>query len=250
VPPWQPEADDPRPPERRAADRLARQTLLKLQQAGRSVFLDPGLEAVSAKIMEARKRKDESGAAQHRQEYGQLILDLRRQKLRRVRDGGEGPIDVALADEYLAMITAAESDALATAGKPPAPGKPKRRPALLPEPKDSEVARRLGPRLGQLPVQAAPSETPGVLRPAPGADRYAVRGGWATRKASDLRFNWMSFVSLADGAPTVVRWLNAKGCRTFRYNFDAPAAARVFADDAEDSRSTDDGEPDDEEELF
>lgn len=58
-------------------------------------------------------------------------------------------------------------------------------------------------------------------QPAPGANQFSTWSGSVMRSGLILRFNWLTFNRVFDGAPALVDWLCAKRCIDLKYDWHA-----------------------------
>jgi hypothetical protein len=181
IPPWQPR--DGRTASERAANDLARQTYLKLQNTQMEFYNDSELEALEKNLAAARKQGDDEAENRFQQQLKTLTSTLRSRGLERVRSGGEGAVDAAVFELYTNMNT----------------GENLTNQAVI-----EDLSQQLAQRMGQ---------------PAPAEMRFSAHFGSATRKGLVINVSFVTFYNLEDGPAALTEWLLQKKCIGFRYEF-------------------------------
>ena len=187
IPPWHP--NDRRTPEERAAHELARQTYVKSLSARWGGYDAPRMVALQKQISEARRRGDEAEVESLRKQTATLATELGRERLEKLKAGGDGPVDPAVIDLTVAMAasgTATNRDSMRRLR--------------------GDLVKRMGP------VARGDGEID------PGADRFSTRAGMVSSEGRLLRLSFASFTRLSDGAPALLDWLCARGGSDFKYD--------------------------------
>ncbi len=101
IPPWT--AQDQRAPEQRAQHRLARQTYAKLMRMASDAYREPEVTAHQKQLNQARAQGDADEVAKLQAQLRRIIQDATRRSQDKLRQEGEGKVDLALIDEYAAL---------------------------------------------------------------------------------------------------------------------------------------------------
>lgn len=227
IPPWAGQDLDPRSAKKRAQHEVARATYRKLQEV--SVYDAAELKSARDTMTRALRRGDRSEYRRLVKEQGRLRKELRARELKRIRDSEQEPVDRELADRYIAIVSTQETEDVGEeieamdAASPvtrPSPEAPSSRPTTEPVDGDqvfhniyARERSELGPLLGQLPHPSS-----GRL---PSADvlRFSHRYGHVQRANSRKLVITVVFEDVSQGAPALFRWLAARGCGEFKYDF-------------------------------
>jgi Zn-dependent protease len=187
VPPWFPQ--DPRSALERARQDLARQTYLTLERRQLENLNEGEQSALEKRITVARTQGDKAEVKALVKRMEQLAQQTRTRNLERARQGEYGPVDTNL----VALFIAAAAEEPGTNGA------------------HARLVDQMAQRMGQLPLAQG--------QPTPEAAAFLTRSGMVSRDKLQIRLMWVSFRSLADGAPALVQWLCDKGCGDFKYEF-------------------------------
>jgi Zn-dependent protease len=193
IPPWIP--DDRRSPEQHAAHQLARKTYLRAQRGRWDGYADPKMQELQKQIGEAQRQGDKSEVTRLTRQMTELVEDLERQRLNKLKSGTDGPVDVEVIDLFAAL---------------PAMNTKTNRDGMM------RTLQEIARRMGQLPLENN--------RVTPGADRFATHGGWASSKGRLVHLSLLSFRRIRDGAPALIDWLCAKGCTDLKYEMHSGTA--------------------------
>jgi Zn-dependent protease len=211
IAPWS--ADDTRTPAERQAHLKARQTYVRVQSLGAKSYLDPTIKALHKQMAEATKQGDEAETTRLAAQIAKADAEFKQRQLDELRHASADEVDQAVVERYLAIVQPYE-DAAATQRGAAAPAT---RPApdythlfdVMKQQQERQVAE-LGPMLGQLPLTGS--------APSAAADRWTARWGMVSHTGLIVTFH-CPFQSVFDGAPAMVRWLGAKKCSNFYYDF-------------------------------
>ncbi len=185
IPPWS--EQDSRTPADRLAHARARRTYARLRVEG-SAANDPGMEDFASRMKAALRAGDTVEVKRLRAERLRLTAELRAARLAKL--GAEEGMDAAVVNGYQGLLPDSAERA------------------------DSEkVAASIGSLLGQMRVD-------GDRDPA---NRAVAAAGYLTRQGLLLNLPILTFGSTFAGPPALVRWLQARGCTDFRYDFMSPS---------------------------
>jgi len=221
IPPWSDHELDRRTDNERLRHETARAIHRTL--GGTRPTESPEMQALSDELARAARRNDEVEYQQLLKKRAILQDQLRTRELERIRDRAEGSIERELADLYVRLHLAEQTEHAASSM--PA------RPVEDAEPVAEESAERLqkedfarqwwdrtrrrreelAPLMGRLPLPADGS------RPPPETLRYSA-AGYAERAAAKVTFS-VTFRNVFVGAPALVQWLQSRGCTGFKYEF-------------------------------
>ena len=200
IPPWSPQALD------HSAEwsgyRTARRTYLRLSRAGRDGYTDPRVTALGKQANEAFRRGDKAESDRIRAEQSKLIQEIRRQEIRRIGNATDGSVDPVVLANYLKIeetINKTIDDEDPDDEDAPRMGY------------DSPEYRAMASRMGQVPLATG--------KPAPDSERYSTHMGGISRTSRLITFNFINFNEPPDGAPALVKWLEAHGCKSMKYEF-------------------------------
>jgi len=226
VPPWHP--DLPITPEQQRA----RQTYVKLVDRG-SLYEDPSLKPIQEQIAEAHRKGDGARAAELQEQIEGVIERAQQAHLEKLLREASDPAEAEVVELYRQRPTLEfEADSLAEeeADEDAATDTPE---AATETPADeakadleavvtareeaaeddqrayADWARRMGERLGQLPLEGD--------GPKPGAGRFSASGGEVTRTGLFVQIEYLAFDRLVDGPPAMVRWLCDQDCAGLKY---------------------------------
>jgi Zn-dependent protease len=189
IPPWHP--NDLRSQEERHRHFLARQTYAKIQHAQETGYHDPTeFVNLQKKVLNAQRQGDKAAVKALQVQFHELAEQRKKQSYARVLSGADGPVDTNTATLFMAY---SESLAGTNSGS-------------------ENLLKQLSEQMGQLSRQVDGHAAAGDLQ-------YSTQFGMVSRKGARLDFTWVSFHQVAIGAPTLIEWLCAKGCRDFKYDF-------------------------------
>jgi Zn-dependent protease len=229
IPPWHPELGITAKQER------ARAMYAKLLDTV-NVYDDPEVLRIQKQIGEAYRRGDDERARELQEQMQQLVQRSQEEHLHKLQREASDPVEaevVALFGERPML----DFDAPAAAGEE---GEEEEE-ATSQAPAESEAetqaveahseaaqaaqeqatedynrqyadwARRMGERLGQLPMEGDDVK--------PGERRFSASGGVVTRTGLIVQADFLRFDRLVDGPPALVRWWSDQGCADPKYEF-------------------------------
>jgi Zn-dependent protease len=213
MPPWDPQLSSI-PEAQRSQQRLARQTYTQMFLLGTDWKKDPRGAELTKRLADARRQGDRKQMNAVIQEQGKLMREARQRDAQRLRESRDGSVDPIVVEKYFEVFPL---DPVATTG-----------------PTD-EDAEEYSSRMDlKFPAYRALAERMGQIRlidgtkPAPGADWYVAHNGRVSRNGLLISFRWLSFSYPVEGAPALVKWLEAKGCLSIKYSFWNSAANQGF----------------------
>lgn len=216
APPWHPDFG---PTEgAKATLRLARHTFKQLNEAGYrpGEGPDPAFKALNDRARRAANEGDTAELKRVQAERAKLNEKLREQDVEKLAHDTSGTVDLALVRLFTSIprnsTTKPAADDAADEDEDLGP------PGFDYKNWREELARRCGPRLGQLPLDGS--------QPVAGAEAYSASFGSVKHDGTQLTFTWFSFNDPVYGPPTLVRWLAANGCTQFRYEVETPFGER------------------------
>jgi Zn-dependent protease len=215
TPPWSPEQ---RTSER---DRKARRTYQAIRACRGEGSSDKRWTALTQELADAVRRGDVQAVKRLRGRQKQLLQDIHKEQIGKLRAGGDAKWDIALLDLY------------EKSPEPPEPWEdaiwedvedmgndPKAAAAMAARGKEIERWQSgFGSHLGQLPMDGNV--------PVAGADRYSTVSGIASSAGQTVRLD-VVFERPSDGARTLAVWLSKRGVRI---KYDIRPAERAEEDD-------------------
>ena len=183
VPPWAPE--DPRSPAEREQHRRARRAFARAIETRSYRYKDPKLGALQDEILAAAKG-DQAKFNELEQTYHKLAAEVDRTALAALRATTDTGTEREVIDLYSEYAAATNHE-----------------PLLASSP--------IGKLLGQWPVEGD--------KPVGGKERYSSAFGAVSRNGWLVSFTSIAFVNVAEGAPSLVKWLCSKGCIDIKYQF-------------------------------
>jgi hypothetical protein len=197
IPPWSPVAAQS--PGQWQQYRLARQTYHKLISAGAGTREDPAISDLDKRVSEALQQGDGAEVRKLQTERQKLYEKRRDEELRRLADLNDGTVDTEVVKQYIEQQKKPASDETGADED--------EEPASLKDP----GYQRMAARMGQIELADG--------KPVNGSDRFSAKFGSAHHTTLVINIPFLNFDDAAEGAPALVRWLDARGCQGMKYEF-------------------------------
>ena len=189
IAPWAPEARGAGFPPRRRA----REQWTAIGRETEEVWSDSALRSYPDRISGAMRRGATAEMDRLQKEQLEKNEELQNQARERLRLDLTTGIDPALVDLHAKL----------------------NHPGLTNRTERKALLREVAGRLGEVPYVGD--------RPTPGADRYGVASGFASRHGLLLRLPMLSFYDIRESLPAMAEWLTGLGCRQIKYDLQGPS---------------------------
>jgi Zn-dependent protease len=203
IPPWTP--NDTRSPEKQAAHLNARRTYDRLAGAGSIDDKDPAFTKLYKQLREARRKADDLEIERLVKEQSELMKSRRKKAIEDLRaSASQNDLDTVVIDRYLAVV-GTDDDIFDDYDDED------EETVQAYEERYKRIQKEFGPLLGQVPVDAEGE-------PLPDTDRY-IANGVVAHEGREMTVRMYHIPSPAHGPSSIVKWMAAKGCVDFRYEF-------------------------------
>jgi hypothetical protein len=180
--------------------RLARKTYQRLISAGQNTRENPALKDLNKHMSEALRQGDTSEQKKLQAEREKLFARQQDEELAHLAALNDGSVDAEVVKEYIELQKKPVKDEENADEDDPT--------ASLKDPHYQKMAARMG----QIELLDD--------KPVNGSDRYTAKFGSVHRTSLLINIPLLNFQDAAEGAPAIVRWLDSRGCKGMKYEFE------------------------------